>query len=110
LPEEAEARFTVREITWEEYERFEPERRRRGRERKSPVRELLERVVAGGRPVEVSGLARGQILALLSQVTRYNRNATGTRIVYKCDVKRGIVLLAPVKEEQALVKEEQGEG
>jgi hypothetical protein len=91
--------FTVREVTWEEYERFEPEQRRHEQERKSPVRELLERVVAGGRPVEVSGLTRGQILAILSQVTRYNRNATGTRIAYKCDAKRGILLLAPVKEE-----------
>jgi len=96
----AEARFTVREITWEEYEGFAPEQGRRERERKSPVRELLERVVAGGRPVEVSGLTRGQILAILSQVTRYNRSATGTRIAYKCDAKRGILLLAPVKEEQ----------
>jgi hypothetical protein len=102
----AEARFTVREITWEEYEGFTPEPRRQ--ERKSPVRELLERVVAGGRPVEVSGLTRGQILAILSQVARYNMSATGTRIVYKCDAKRGILLLAPVKEEQ--VREEQGEG
>jgi hypothetical protein len=64
------------------------------------VRELLERVVAGGRPVEVRGLTRGQILAILSQVARYNRNAAGTKIAYKCDAKRGIVLLAPVKEEQ----------
>ncbi len=94
------ARFTVREITWEEYERFEPEPRRREQERKSPVRELLERVVAGGRPVEVSELTRGQILAILSQVSRYNRSTTGTKIAYKCDAKRGIVLLAPVKEEQ----------
>lgn len=96
----AEAGFTVREITWEEYEKFEPKQRRREQERKSPVRELLERVVAGGRPVEVRGLTRGQILAILSQVTRHNRSATGTKIAYKCDVKRGIVLLAPVKEEQ----------
>jgi len=92
------AEFTVREATWEEYEKFEPEQRRR--KRKSPVRELLERVAAGGRPVEVRGLTRGQILAILSQVTRYNSNATGTKIAYKCDARRGIVLLAPVKEEQ----------
>jgi hypothetical protein len=95
-----EAGFAVREITWEEYEGFTPGPRRRGQERKSPVRELLERVVAGGRPVEVSGLTRGQILAILSQVSRYNRSATGTKIAYKCDAKKGIVLLAPVKEEQ----------
>lgn len=97
---EATLVFEVREITWEEYERFEPEQRRREQERKSTVRELIERVVAGGRPVEVKGLTRGRILAILSQVTRYNRSATSIKIVYKCDVKRGIVLLAPVKEEQ----------
>ncbi len=96
--QEEKAGFAVREIAWEEYEGFTPEPRRR--ERKSPVRELLERVVAGGRPVEVRGLTRGQILAILSQVTRYNRSAKGTKIAYKCDAKKGIVLLAPVKEEQ----------
>jgi len=78
----------IKKITMEYFSRFNSDKPRR----KSWIKEALER--AKQEPVMVKNLSRGQIMALINQVDRYNMN-TDFKIVYKCDVKKGIVLLAP---------------
>jgi len=74
--------------------------------KKSWVKETIER--ATNEPVMVKNLSRGQIMALINQVDRYNMN-TDRKIVYKYDVKRGIVLLAPKDSLLARLKQQEGE-
>jgi hypothetical protein len=79
---------SVKRITYEYFEKFNPD----NRNRKSWVKETLE--IAAKEPIMVRNLTRGQIMALINQVDRHNMNSD-RKIVYKYDVKRGIVLLAP---------------
>jgi signal recognition particle GTPase len=82
------AKPVVKRITLNYFERFNAS----NNSRKSWVKETIER--ATKEPVMVKNLSRGQIMALINQIDRYNMN-TERKIVYKYDVKRGIVLLAP---------------
>ena len=92
----------VKRVTWTYFERFNPNRPNS----KSWVKEAIE--MAKKEPIMVSGLSRGQLMSLLNQVDRHNMN-TDHKIVYKHDVKRGIVLLAPKDVYMARLKQ-QGEG
>jgi len=89
--EEAKPEVKIKTITWEEFERFEKSRS----EKKSWVKEAVERAKTG--PVMIEGLTRGQIAALINYVDKYNSESFNTpKIAYKYDVKKGVVLLAPV--------------
>jgi flagellar biosynthesis GTPase FlhF len=92
----------IKRITWSYFERFNPNKPNG----KSWVKETIER--AKKEPVMVKNLKKGQIMALVNQIDRHNMNSDH-KIVYKCDVKRGIVLLAP---KDALIARlrQQGEG
>jgi len=78
----------VKRITWTYFEKFNTS----SNDRKSWVKETIER--ATQEPVMVKNLTRGQVMALINQVDRHNMTSD-RKIVYKYDVKRGIVLLAP---------------
>jgi len=78
----------VKRITWTYFEKFNTS----SNNRKSWVKETIER--ATQEPVMVKNLTKGQIMALINQVDRHNMTSEH-KIVYKYDVKRGIVLLAP---------------
>jgi hypothetical protein len=92
----------VKRITWTYFERFNPDKPNR----KSWIKESIE--LAKKEPVMVSNLKRGQIMALINQVDRHNMNSD-YKIIYKYDVKRGIVLLAPKNSYLEKLKQ-QGEG
>jgi hypothetical protein len=92
----------VKRITWTYFERFTNSSNRKT----SWVKETIER--ATNEPVMVKNLTRGQIMALINQVDRYNMN-TDRKIIYKYDVKRGIVLLAPKDSLIARLKQQEGE-
>jgi hypothetical protein len=82
----------IRSITWEEFERFEESS---GSGRRSWVKEAIEAAKSG--PVMLEGLTRGQVAALINYVDKYNSESRNTpKIAYKYDVKKGVVLLAPV--------------
>jgi hypothetical protein len=85
----------VKSATWEEFEMFAPEQQPA---RRSWVKEAIERAREG--PVRIEGLSRGQIMVLLNQVSRYNSERREPRIVVKYDVKKGVVLLAPLTKQQ----------
>jgi len=93
----------VKRITMEYFMKFNTSN---SRNRKSWVKETIER--ATNEPVMVKNLTRGQIMALISQIDRYNMN-TDRKIIYKYDVKRGIVLLAPKDSLIARLKQQEGE-
>jgi hypothetical protein len=76
--------LTVRSITWEEFDKFEPERSRK--ERKSVFKEIVER--ARKEPVRVDGLKKGQIMVLI-------KLAYDNDLDVKYDFKNGVILLAP---------------
>jgi hypothetical protein len=81
----------IETTTWEKFEKFitKPETKR-----KSWIKEAIER--AKKEPVQISGLTRGQMLTLITQVNRYNRNHE-PKLNIKYDFKKGIVLIAPIK-------------
>ncbi len=76
--------LTMRSITWEEFDKFEPERSRK--ERKSVFKEIVKKAMNG--PIKVENLKRGQIMVLIKLA--YNNG-----LDVKYDFKNGIVLLAP---------------
>jgi hypothetical protein len=76
--------LTMRSITWEEFDKFEPERSRK--ERKSVFKEIVER--ARKEPVRVDGLKKGQIMVLI-------KLAYDNGLDVKYDFKNGVILLAP---------------
>jgi hypothetical protein len=80
----------IKSITWEEFEEFAPERNIK----RSWVKEAIER--ATREPVKIEGLTRGQIMALLNQVDKHNLERREPKIIAKYDIKKGVVLLAPV--------------
>ena len=82
----------IKTTTWEEFDKFKPKTEPK---RKSWIKEAIER--ATKEPVEIRELTRGQILALINQVERYNKKYMDRIIDIKYDIKRGIVLLAPTK-------------
>jgi len=84
----------IRSISWEEFERFEESRS----EKRSWIKEAIER--ARTEPVMLEGLSRGQIAALIRQVDDYNfKSSNEPKIQYKYDTKKGVVLLAPLREQ-----------
>jgi hypothetical protein len=87
-----EAKVKVTPITLEEFESFTPEPTEK---KKSWAKEVIEK--ASKEPIRVEGLGRGQILALIRAIRAYNLKHFESGIVYKCDIKRGIMLLAPYK-------------
>jgi hypothetical protein len=94
------AGFTIKETTWEEFERFAPTpRRERG---KSPLRQVYE-MAASGKVVKIEGLAPAQVRAVLAAVSNWNyreKEITGRAPVQvKYDMKAGVVYLAPAKPE-----------
>jgi hypothetical protein len=76
--------ITVKPITWEEFDKFEPERVRK--ERKSVFKEIVKKAMS--EPVRVTNLKRGQIMVLI-------KLAYDNGLDVKYDFKNGIVLLAP---------------
>ena len=82
----------IKTITYEKFEKFTSKTQPK---KKSWIKEAIER--ATKEPVEIRGLTRGQILALINQVERYNKKYMDRIIDIKYDIKRGIVLLAPTK-------------
>jgi len=84
----------IRSISWEEFKRFEESRS----EKRSWIKEAIER--ARTEPVMLEGLSRGQIAALIRQVDDYNfKSSNEPKIQYKYDTKKGVVLLAPLREQ-----------
>jgi hypothetical protein len=82
----------IRTVDWEKFEKFEPKTKPT---KKSWVKEAIER--ATKEPVEIKELTKGQILALVNQVERYNKKYMDRIIDIKYDIKRGIAILAPAK-------------
>jgi hypothetical protein len=80
----------IKTTTWEKFEKFTPKTQPK---KKSWIKEAIER--ATKEPVEIRGLTRGQILSLVVQINRYNRNHE-PKIDIKYDTKKGIALLAPI--------------
>jgi hypothetical protein len=76
--------LTVNPITWEEFDKFEPERSKK--ERKSVFKEIVKKAMS--EPVSVKGLKRGQIMVLI-------KLAYDNGLDVKYDFKNGIILLAP---------------
>jgi hypothetical protein len=88
----------IRTATWEEFEKFKPKTEPK---RKSWIKEVIEK--ARKEPVKLTGLKRGQLLSLITQVNRYNRNGY-PKIDIKYDTKRGIAILAPITTEYLQTK------
>jgi len=82
----------IKTITHEKFEKFTPKTQPK---KKSWIKEAIER--ATKEPVEIRGLTRGQILALVNQVELHNKKHMDRIIDIKYDVKQGIALLAPTK-------------
>jgi flagellar biosynthesis GTPase FlhF len=81
----------IETTTWEKFEKFEPETQPK---KKSWIKEAIER--AKKEPVEIKYLTKGQILAILVQVYRYNLH-NYPKLDVKYDMKKGIALIAPIK-------------
>jgi type IV secretory pathway VirB10-like protein len=77
--------------TWEKFEKFTPKSKK---EKKSWIKEVIKK--AQQEPVEVRGLTKGQILAILVQAYRYNLH-NYPKLDVKYDMKKGIALIAPIK-------------
>lgn len=80
----------IKTTTWKKFEKFTP---KQAQKKRSWIKEAIER--ATKEPVEIRGLTRGQILSLVVQINRYNRNHE-PKIDIKYDTKKGIALLAPI--------------
>jgi hypothetical protein len=93
-PQQIPAAYTIKEASWEEFEKFAPTPRR---ERpKSPLRQAYE-MAAQGRVVKIEGLAPAQVRAVLAVVSIWNsieKQASGKSPVQtKYDMKAGVVLI-----------------
>jgi DNA repair exonuclease SbcCD nuclease subunit len=91
VPESKEVK--VEPITWEEFERLKNQFKKA---RKSWVKEAIER--ATKEPVKLESLKKGQILAIILQVRRYNLYSKLTnkpQLQIQYDFKKGIVIIAP---------------
>jgi hypothetical protein len=90
--------FTIREVTWDEFERFAPAPRRE--KSKSRIREAFE-LAASGKVVKIEGLTPAQVRAVLAAVSIWNsmeKHRTGRAPVQaKYDMKAGVVYLAPTE-------------
>jgi hypothetical protein len=82
----------IKTTTWEKFEKFTPKTQPK---KKSWIKEAIER--AKKEPIEIKGLTKGQILALVNQVELHNKKHMDRIIDIKYDVKQGIALLAPTK-------------
>jgi hypothetical protein len=86
-------KFTIREATWEEFERFVPTSRK---ERpKSLARQAFE-MAASGKVVKLEGLSPAQVRAIVAAINLWNYRE-GNPVQVKYDVKAGVVYLAPAK-------------
>jgi hypothetical protein len=90
---EVKHEIKIEPITWEEFEKFE---RQLEKGKKSWVKEAIKRAVK--EPVKLEGLKRGQVLAVILQVHRYNlysKLANRPLLQIKYDFNKGIVIIAP---------------
>jgi hypothetical protein len=83
----------IKTTTWEKFEKFEPKTKTT---KKSWIKEAIKR--AQNEPIEIRGLSRGQLTALITQVNRHNQQH-GVKLDIKYDFKRGIAIIAPIKRE-----------
>jgi flagellum-specific peptidoglycan hydrolase FlgJ len=81
----------IRPTTWEKFEKFTP---KQGKEKKSWIKEIIER--ARKEPVEVRGLSKGRLAILIAQINNYNRQHE-PKLEIKYDFKRGTAIIAPLK-------------
>jgi len=82
----------IRTTTWEKFEKFKS----KGKEtKKSWIKEAIER--ARKEPVEIRNLTRGQLIALITQVNKYNYDHE-PKLAIKYDFRQGIALIAPLKQ------------
>jgi small-conductance mechanosensitive channel len=92
-PKEVKREIKMESATWEEFEKFEIPSKK---VKKSWIKEAIER--ATKEPVKLEGLSKGQILAMILQVRRYNLQSKLTNkplLQIKYDFKKGIVMIAP---------------
>jgi hypothetical protein len=82
----------IKTVDWKKFEKFEPKTKPK---KKSWIKEAIER--ATKEPIEIRGLTRGQIIALINQIKLYNKKHMDQIIDIKYDVKQGTALLAPTK-------------
>lgn len=88
----------IEPITWEEFEKIETLFKEK---KKSWVKEAVEK--ATKEPIKLEGLKKGQVLAIILQVRRYNLYSKLTNrplLQIKYDFKKGIVVIAPETSEQ----------
>jgi hypothetical protein len=89
--------FTIREATWEEFEKFAPTPRRE--KPKSRIREAFEMAAFQGKVIKLEGLSPAQVRAVLAAVSMWNMRTTA-KVQVKYDMKAGVVYLAPAKPEE----------
>jgi hypothetical protein len=93
IPSPTPEGFTIRETTWEEFERFTPTPRKE--RSKSPVRQAYE-MATSGKVVKIEGLSPAQVRAVVAAINRWNFRE-GNLVRVKYDVKAGVVYLAPAE-------------
>jgi hypothetical protein len=90
--------FTIKEATWEEFEKFTPTPRRE--KSKSPIREAYE-AAKSGKVIRIEGLAPAQVRAVLAAVSQWNYReklvSDREPVRVKYDIKTGVVYLAPAE-------------
>jgi hypothetical protein len=90
--------FTIKEVTWEEFEKFTSSPRKE--RSKSKLRQAFE-MAASGKVMKLEGLTPAQVRAILAAVSNWNyreKEMTGRAPVQaKYDMKAGVVYLAPAE-------------
>jgi hypothetical protein len=81
----------IKTTTWEKFEKFTTKTETK---RKSWIKEVIEK--ATKEPIEIRGLTRGQLVALIVQINNHNRRYE-PKLDIKYDFKKGIALIAPIK-------------
>jgi hypothetical protein len=80
----------IKTTTWEKFEKFETKTKT---EKKTWIKDIIEK--AKREPVKVTGLTRGQLMALIASVNRHNASSE-PKILIKYDTTKGIAMLAPL--------------
>jgi hypothetical protein len=95
-----EGEFTIKEVTWEEFEKFAPSPRRE--KPKSKLRQAFE-LAASGKVIKLEGLTPAQVRAVLAVISMWNMREKGVTgkapVQVKYDIKAGVVYLAPAEKQ-----------
>ena len=80
----------IKAIDWKKFEKFETKTKT---EKRTWIKDIIEK--AKREPVKVTGLTRGQLMALIASVNRHN-SSSEPKILIKYDTTKGIAMLAPL--------------